>query len=521
MRLTIRARLLTTSALGVFFVATMGGVAASAAHTQTSDTARLAGVSAAMSLQWNADMMHDGIRADVMSAMYATTQAQRTAYDVEGIADKAEHVVSNFDAASAGAPSGLRPMFDRVRPALVDYARQATELVGEASTDKPAAERRLPAFLTLFGELETALGDIDTALSAAVVHQRTVARVNGATHLRWIGLCGLVAAALFIGVSSWTVRAIRRPLSGMVSGLKAIAGKDVTVRVEVIRDDELGAMAVAFNAAADSISEVLGAMARGTATLISSGNELDEVGSQLARAVDDTMLKTDEVARSADRVSHVVATIASASDEIGASVQGVTTESASAGEIAAEAVQSAESTAADVGRLKVASQEIGEIVRAITAIAEQTNLLALNATIEAARAGEAGRGFAVVASEVKDLARETALATEDVKSKIATIQALTGDAASAIDGISSVIGRINNSQSRIAYAVDEQLRTTVDISRGVHEVSATTREITTSLDGIAASASSTAEGAAATRRSASVLASTAREVEALVSAFTY
>ena len=202
-------------------------------------------------------------------------------------------------------------------------------------------------------------------------------------------------------------------------------------------------------------------------------------------------------------------------------MQSVAGASSDAVSSATGAARTAEETAAGVERLREASQEIGEIVRAITSIAEQTNLLALNATIEAARAGDAGKGFAVVAAEVKDLAQETAKATEDVKTKIGLIQEVTGETVGAIGGICTVIDQINDDQRRIASAVDEQSRTTEGIVVRVGEVGGTATDIKSHLDGITSSAAATADGAAATQQSAATLATTARRLDELVRAFTY
>ena len=160
-------------------------------------------------------------------------------------------------------------------------------------------------------------------------------------------------------------------------------------------------------------------------------------------------------------------------------------------------------------------------MRTITGIAEQTNLLALNATIEAARAGEAGRGFAVVAGEVKDLAQETARATEDISRRVAAIQADTEGAVVSIERISQVIAQISDFQATIAAAVEEQTATTDEMSRSVQDVATRGEAISTSVDGVAAAADTTAGGATATKEAAAELRDLAGELTALVSQFRY
>jgi methyl-accepting chemotaxis protein len=156
--------------------------------------------------------------------------------------------------------------------------------------------------------------------------------------------------------------------------------------------------------------------------------------------------------------------------------------------VAAQATEVAAATNEQVGRLGTSSQQIGEVVKVITSIAEQTNLLALNATIEAARAGEAGKGFAVVAGEVKDLARETAKATEDIARRVEAIQADTASAVGAIGQIGTIVADINNYQMTIASAVEEQTVTTSEMSRNVAEAATGSGEIASNITGVAAAA---------------------------------
>ncbi len=172
-----------------------------------------------------------------------------------------------------------------------------------------------------------------------------------------------------------------------------------------------------------------------------------------------------------------------------------------------------------VAKLGASSAEIGEVIKVITAIAEQTNLLALNATIEAARAGEAGKGFAVVANEVKELAKETAAATEDIGVRIVAIQGDAQAAIGAIDEISGVVARISDIQNTIASAVEEQTSTTNEITRHVTEAATGANEIAASITGVAQAAHDTSSGAASTQVSARDLAALADELNRSVMRF--
>ncbi|MGA8272350.1 MAG: methyl-accepting chemotaxis protein, partial [Candidatus Sulfotelmatobacter sp.] len=183
------------------------------------------------------------------------------------------------------------------------------------------------------------------------------------------------------------------------------------------------------------------------------------------------------------------------------------------------AVHVAETTTATVSKLGESSNEIGQVIKVITSIAQQTNLLALNATIEAARAGEAGKGFAVVANEVKELAKETAKATEDISRKIEAIQTDTKAAVEAIASISEVINQVNGISNTIATAVEEQNATTNEMARNVSEAAHGSGEITSNIAGVAQAAESTSRGAGDTQKAAQQLVETSAELRRLLEQF--
>jgi methyl-accepting chemotaxis protein len=188
--------------------------------------------------------------------------------------------------------------------------------------------------------------------------------------------------------------------------------------------------------------------------------------------------------------------------------------------VATFAVEVADKANANVAKLGASSAEIGNVIKVITLIAQQTNLLALNATIEAARAGEAGKGFAVVADEVKELAKQTATATEDISHKIEAIQGDTRGAIEAIEQISKIIHQINGLQHTIASAVEEQTATTGEISRNVSEAAQGSNEIAQNIAGVAQAARGTTDGASNTKSSADDLSRVAGEMQKLVAKFT-
>jgi methyl-accepting chemotaxis protein len=219
------------------------------------------------------------------------------------------------------------------------------------------------------------------------------------------------------------------------------------------------------------------------------------------------------------RINNSASGVAAAMEEMSASIQEVASNSTKGAEISHHADQQARSTKQLMSQLDESSRQISKIVDIINHIAEQTNLLALNASIEAASAGEAGRGFAVVANEVKELAKQTAKATEDISRKIEAIQGDTKGAVAAIEQIGKIINQINDIQNTIASAVEEQTATTGEIGRNVAEAARGSGEIAQNVTGVAQAARSTTEGASDTKRAADELAKMAHSLQVLVGQF--
>jgi methyl-accepting chemotaxis protein len=236
---------------------------------------------------------------------------------------------------------------------------------------------------------------------------------------------------------------------------------------------------------------------------------------------EETSTQATVVSNASEQVSTKLQRVATAAEELHASIREIAKSAVEAAQTAGSAVTEAETAGKTVSRLGESGQWIGDVVRVINSIAEQTNLLALNATIEAARAGEAGKGFAVVANEVKELAKETAAATEDIDHKIKAIQEDTRAAVEAIARIGKVIARISDIQHTIATAVEEQTATTNEIGKNVLMAAGNSGEIAQSIGGVADAARMTASGAHETRKAAAELAKMASELEQIVGRFRY
>jgi methyl-accepting chemotaxis protein len=251
-------------------------------------------------------------------------------------------------------------------------------------------------------------------------------------------------------------------------------------------------------------------------SLSSAAEELTATSQQMSSNSEETSAQSNVVASAAEEVSKNVATVATSAEEMSASVKEIAKNANEAAKVATEAVAVAETTNKTVAKLGESSVEIGKVIKVITSIAQQTNLLALNATIEAARAGEAGKGFAVVANEVKELAKQTATATEDISQKIEAIQNDTKGAVSAIGQISRVISQINDISNTIASAVEEQSATTNEIARNASEAAKGSTEISKNIANVSEAARNTTEGAGNTLSAATELSKLAADLKRVV-----
>jgi methyl-accepting chemotaxis protein len=362
------------------------------------------------------------------------------------------------------------------------------------------------------------LRDLENSLASDAAAESAASAASARTLVVGV-LVGGMALALLLGwfVATGVARATQR-VRDVVEGL---AAGDLTRSTGLTTEDELGTMGRALDDAVGSLRGVMTSVAASSDAVAAASEELSASAAQISASAEETSAQSGVVSAAAEEVSRSVATVAAGAEEMGASIREISQNANEAARVAAQAVAEAETTNATVVKLGDSSREIGNVVKVITSIAEQTNLLALNATIEAARAGEAGKGFAVVANEVKELAQETARATEDIARRVEAIQGDTAGAVAAIGRISEIIGSINDFQLTIASAVEEQTATTNEMSRSVQEAAGGSTEIATNITGVSTAASSTTEALGQTRQAVDELSRMASDLRGSVARFTY
>jgi methyl-accepting chemotaxis protein len=334
-------------------------------------------------------------------------------------------------------------------------------------------------------------------------------------------IVAVIGLAVVLVIARMTMRSVTRPVQAVKRSLEALADGDLTVATGVRSRDEVGQMAAALDTAQENLRVVMAGVASSAHAVASSSEELSANSAQISASAEETSAQGGVVASAAEEVSRSVETVAAGAEQMGASIREIASNAAEASEVASRAVAAAATTKATVDKLGESSAEIGNVVKVITSIAEQTNLLALNATIEAARAGEAGKGFAVVANEVKELAQETAKATEDIAKRVLAIQGDTTAAVAAIDEISTIVAQISDRQTTIASAVEEQTATTSEMSRSVQEAANGTGEIATNITGVSSAAESTTQALTQTRIAVDELSQMAADLRTTVGRFTY
>ncbi len=419
-----------------------------------------------------------------------------------------------------------RTALEEIKVALPAFYTLDDQILGLVAKGKPV-ERDQARDLALNEAADAAkrITDATEALNQSIelrveaAHENKTTVMNTVNTILVVTLVAVIAAvvALALLISGTILRAVQ----SVRGSLEAMGRGDLTVAAEVDGNDEVGKMAQAAEVTRTSIHEVITQVAQAATGVATASEELSAVSSQVGSTSESSARQLGSVSTSADEVSSNVQTVAAGTEEMTASIREIAKSANDAAGIAGQAVQVADNANTTVAKLGESSIEIGNVIKVITSIAEQTNLLALNATIEAARPGEAGKGFAVVANEVKDLAQETGKATEDIGRRIEQIQLDTEAAVTAISQISGIISQINDSQSTIASAVEEQTATTNEMGRSVTEAADGARSIAGNVSEAAGGAQDSLTAAKNAAEAASDLSERAQELQSLISRFRY
>jgi methyl-accepting chemotaxis protein len=383
---------------------------------------------------------------------------------------------------------------------------------------------------------------IQTMLSKSA---STVVRLTATSRNLWIGL--VVGLIVGVALTLFITRALTLPILRCVTEVEKLAKGDLTGSVGLHRSDELGTLAKAIDTCIGNLRQLMGSLTQSASDLQSSARTLTDTAHTQSAAAEETTVQANTVAAageelsvnsksmsaSATQITQSTSTVAAAMEEMSSSIQEVARNCAQESEIACKANTQSRETRVLMGKLDESARQIGKVVELINRIAEQTNLLALNATIEAASAGEAGRGFAVVAHEVKELARQSAAATEVIRKQVGLIQDNTSASIKSLEEVGNIIEQVSQISSSIAAAVEEQSATTSEIvgtihgvstasstlSQNVHQTADGASQVAHNIAGVSAAAAEGARGAARVSTSATELMALSATLSQLVAKF--
>jgi methyl-accepting chemotaxis protein len=519
MNLTIRLKLYGLGLLGLAGTLIVGFTGLYGISNVASGIDDVGATSSAIRNHMEASMFLDLSRGDLAKTMTAAGDAQDTA-----AAEFADH--------SKLFQERLTQALQLTREAKAKAVLEKEQSSAEAylaSAAKISAVRKNPAeaaplfgpFLQGYQDLRTAMdANNDMLAEASKKSQSDAARVVRISKLAILVMRGVLSVLLLL-IAATTARDINRRLATIIEWLKQMASGDLTIQAQDAHNDELGQIAHWFRNSLERLRATISGVASSANGVNSAAGEVAAVSSRMSINSEEATNQADVANSTTEVVTRNLHTVATGTEEMSASIREISKSVEEAASVAGKAVEVAKTTNQLVAKLGESSAQIGAVVKVITSIAQQTNLLALNATIEAARAGDAGKGFAVVANEVKELASQTARATEDIRGKIEAIQRDTRSSVEAISSIGAIIDQIFQISNGIAVAVEEQNSTTSEIARNITEGARGSSEIAHSISGAAASARDTNAGAVELQKATQRLESMSVELRGLVGQFRY